>query len=88
MEGIHYRWYILFPNHHQGLRLCRELMGQSIKHTVAPTPRIASTSCGMSVIVNEADLSAIRATITELGIIIEKIVQVPIKKDGWQYRGG
>jgi len=85
METTNYRWYILFPNHHQGLRLSRELKLRDIKSTIVPTPRAASSCCGMSLIVDLAELDKIREIIAELGIVIEKIVQLPVK-EGWQYR--
>ena len=84
MENKDYDWYILFPNHHEGLRLNNVLKGQSIRCTIAPTPREASTSCGISLIVLETDLAIIKQAITEQGIRIEKIVSLPKKE--WQYR--
>lgn len=84
METKAYDLYILFPNHHQGLRLNRELKEQGIKNTIAPTPREASTSCGISLIVLEADLDQIKAVIESKGIIIEKIVKIPKKE--WHFR--
>jgi hypothetical protein len=79
-------WYILFPNHHEGLRLNKELKGLNLKCTIAPTPRAASTSCGISLMVYKEDLDLIRKVIEERGITIEKIVHVPAR-DGWQFRG-
>ena len=85
MQKTNYSWYILFPNHHQGLRLSRELKKQGLKNTIVPTPRAASSCCGMSLIVDPAELDIIREIITELGIVIEKIVQLQVK-ESWQYR--
>lgn len=79
-----YSWYILFPNHHEGLRLSRELKDRDIECRIAPTPREASTSCGISLIVLESDLPDIRAVIDATGVIIEKIVSIPKKE--WHYR--
>ena len=84
MVNNDYDWYILFPNHHQGLRLNRVLKEQEIKNTIAPTPREASTSCGISLIVLEGDLPFINKIIEGNRIIIEKIVRVPKKE--WKYR--
>lgn len=81
-----YRWYILFPNHHQGLKLNRELKQQGIKNQIAPTPREASVSCGISLIVDEADLERINKIIDEIGVSIENVVRLPVKTD-WKYRG-
>lgn len=72
-----YDWYILFPNHHEGLRLNSELKQRGIKNTIAPTPRAASKSCGISLIVLEQDLPVINQLIEEQRINIEKIVQLP-----------
>jgi len=85
LGNVNYNWYVLFPNHHEGLRLNRELKKKGIKNTIAPTPRIASTSCGISLIVDEADMDGIRQIIAEREISVEKIVRVPVK-NGWQYR--
>jgi len=86
MHKTNYSWYILFPNHHQGLRLSRELKKQGLKNTIVPTPRAASSCCGMSLMVDSAELEIIREIIAEQGIVIEKIVKLPVK-EGWQYRG-
>lgn len=85
MGGPNYNWYVLFPNHHEGLRLNRELRERGIKNTIAPTPRSASTSCGISLIIDEADMDGIKQVIKEREISIEKMVQVPVQ-NGWQYR--
>jgi hypothetical protein len=86
LEKKYFDWYILFPNHHEGLRLSKELKGRGIKYTIAPTPRAASTSCGISLIVLEEDLDIITKIIDDLNITIEKTVQVPAQNN-WQYRG-
>jgi len=85
VTDTNYRWYILFPNHHQGLRLSRELKKQGLKSTIVPTPRAASSCCGMSLLIEPSDLEIMQQIITELRIEIEKVVKLPIK-DGWQYR--
>ncbi len=85
MEETNYRWYVLFPNHQHGLRLSEELKGRGLKYSIAPTPRRVSTSCGISLVVEEADLLMIRAIIEENRISIENIVKVPIQTN-WQYR--
>lgn len=81
-----YDWYILFPNHHEGLRLNGELKQRGIKNTIAPTPRAASKSCGISLIVLEQDLPVIDQVIGEQRINIDKIVQLPAIKN-WKFRG-
>jgi len=86
MDQIAYRWYILFPNHHQGLQLSRELRKANIRNQISPTPREASSCCGISLIVERDDLDRIGKIIEEYGISIDKIVKLPVKTD-WQYRG-
>lgn len=84
MGNNDYDWYILFPTHHEGLRLNHELKGRGIQCTISPTPREASISCGISLIVLETDLSVINQVIEKQGIRIERIVRLPKKE--WQYR--
>ncbi|MGE5398536.1 MAG: DUF3343 domain-containing protein [Chitinophagales bacterium] len=81
-----YRYYILFPNHNEGLRLNRELKQKGIKNTIAPTPRAARSSCGISLIVEAEDLQEVEAIIKDTGVLVEKIVKLPVTKD-WQFRG-
>lgn len=77
-------WYVLFPNHEMGLRLKKELDGQDIRATISPTPREASTSCGISLLVDEAALPTIRQIIADKNIEIIKIVSLAKKE--WKYR--
>ena len=74
----------MFPNHNMGLQLKRLLREQNIKAVISPTPRQASTSCGISLIVEEDDLPAIKQIIEDKHIYILNIVSIP-KKD-WKYR--
>jgi len=67
-----------------GLLLKKKLDEQDIKARVSPTPREASKSCGISLIVDEADLTLIKQTITENNIEIMKIVSLARKE--WKYR--
>lgn len=67
-----------------GLRLKKELDARRIKGKIAPTPRQASTCCGISLIVDEPDLPMIRQVIEDKGIQIEKVVS--LEKKDWQYR--
>jgi len=66
------------------LHLKRELDKLEIKTRISPTPREASTSCGISLIVDEVDLPLINQVIAENNIQILKIVSLLRKK--WQYR--
>ena len=61
------RWYILFSNYEQGLALRDLLLKFGIKNRIAPAPRAiqGELSCGMSLLIEEADIE--RA----LGCIVE-----------------
>ena len=52
--------YVLFPNHDNGMRLYGILKEAGIKTTIAPTPRVASKCCGISLLVREEDLDTIQ----------------------------
>ena len=68
--------YVLFPNHDKGMRLYGILKEAGIKATIAPTPRVASKCCGISLLVREEDLEAIRKFIDENHIEILKIAAI------------
>lgn len=68
-----YDYYILFPNHQEGLRLHRELKRAGVKCTITPTPRKASRCCGISLLVTEENLEAAKRIIAQCGVQIEGI---------------
>lgn len=68
--------YVLFPNHDNGMRLYKELKVQGVKATIAPTPRAASKCCGISLLVKEADLEAVKSCIEEHDIEILGIAEI------------
>ena len=78
--------YVLFPNHDNAMRLHRELKAMGIKAVIAPTPRAASKCCGVSLMVREDELEAIKACAVDLeeieacvkeqGIEILKIAEI------------
>ncbi|MGI6422802.1 MAG: DUF3343 domain-containing protein [Syntrophomonadaceae bacterium] len=84
LDSNSYDWYVLFPNHEMGLRLKKELNERHIKARISPTPREASKSCGISLMVDEDDLPVIKQIIAEKNIHILKIV--PIARKEWKYR--
>ena len=53
------QYYILFKNHDNGMRLYNSLKSKNIKCTIAPTPRVASKSCGISLLINKDDIEKI-----------------------------
>lgn len=67
-----------------GLRLKKELDERDIKARISPTPREASKSCGISLMVDEGDLPLIKQIIAENNIQILKIVSLARK--AWKYR--
>lgn len=80
------RFYILFPNHHQGLRLSQLLRERGIDYLIAPTPRQLSTCCGISLIVKGGDLEEAGQVIAEHEIVVEKIAPAPKRDGDWKYR--
>ncbi len=72
-------YYVLFPNHDNGMRLYREMKENGLKCTIAPTPREASKCCGISILVKKEDLDQIRQIVKEKQIEILQIAE--IKKD-------
>ena len=58
--------YVLFPNHDNGMRLYGILKEAGIKTTIAPTPRVASKCCGISLLVREEDLNTIHENQIEI----------------------
>lgn len=65
-----------FPTMTTGMRLYGILKEAGIKATIAPTPRVASKCCGISLLVREEDLEAIRKFIDENHIEILKIAAI------------
>jgi hypothetical protein len=78
-------YYILFPSHHEGLRLHQELKAAGVKCVIAPTPRSASSFCGMSLRLAEDELPAARQVIAACGANIDRIAR--IQRPPVRYRG-
>lgn len=68
--------YVLFPNHDNAMRLHRELKALGVRAVIAPTPRAASKCCGVSLLVKEEDLGAIKSCVEEHGIEILTIAEI------------
>ncbi len=64
--------YVLFPNHDNAMRLYKELKALGVRATIAPTPRVLSTCCGVSLLVREEDVDTIKACVKEHGIEVLK----------------
>ena len=72
-------YYVLFNNHTNGLELHKVLRSKGLTATISPTPRSLSKCCGVSLIVDEAELEEVREAIRENDIEILDIEY--IKKD-------
>ena len=61
------RWYILFVNYEQGLALRDLLLKHNVKNRIAPAPRAiqGELSCGMSLLIEEADIESCLSCITQ-----------------------
>lgn len=68
--------YVLFPNHDNGMRLHRELKKLGVRAVIAPTPRVASTCCGISLLIKEEDLETVGQCIKDCEIEIIKIAAI------------
>lgn len=79
-----YDYYILFPNHHEGLRLHQKLKAAGVRCIIAPTPRSASSFCGMSLRLAEDALPAAEQVIAASSVKIEGIAR--IQRQPFQYR--
>lgn len=74
MEKVQY--YILFHNHDSGMRLYNSLKNRNIKSTIAPTPRVASKCCGISLLINKEDIDEIEKCINEESLDIIQITEI------------
>lgn len=79
-----YDYYVLFPNHQEGLRLYRKLKDAGIKCTISPTPREASSFCGISLLVSEKNVEKVNRVLAENNYIkTEDIVKIKRKPAIW-----
>ncbi|APC79775.1 DUF3343 domain-containing protein [Clostridium botulinum] len=63
MEKTNY--YILFPSHTEGMKMDSLLSKNKIKHTIVPTPRELSKSCGICIVYNKNDEDFIKKLIED-----------------------
>ena len=76
-EEVILEYYVLFPNHNSGLQLHRILKDLKIKCTIVPTPRRASTCCGISLLIHRESVEYIKSIIEKEHIQILDIVALP-----------
>jgi len=69
-------YYVLFPNHTEGMKLYRFLRQRGIAVRVSPAPRLVSVCCGMSLLVEEQQIEAVRLAIPLSGVQIDRIVSL------------
>ena len=69
-------FYVLFQNHTQGMELYHYLKGKGLGVRISPAPRAAKTCCGMSLLVEPEQIEAVRKSISESGIEIERIIEL------------
>lgn len=74
-------WYVLFPNHENGLMLYQALKKEGIKTTIVPTPRKAQKCCGISLLVNEMQLEDVRACIERERVEILRMISLEDERD-------
>jgi len=79
MDPAELNYYILFYNYTQGLALHELLRSEGLNARIAPTPRSiqGELSCGMSLLVREADIAAIKACIERHHAEHHSIVELP-----------
>lgn len=70
-------YYILFHNHTEGMALYQYIRAHGANARICPVPRTASACCGMSLLVLEEDIEAVRRCVAESGITILDIVGLP-----------
>ena len=80
-DSEQFDYYILFPNHHEGLRLHKEFRAAGVKCTIAPTPREASRFCGMSLLITEEWLPAALLALEKSDVKTDGIARIK-KKTG------
>lgn len=68
--------YVLFPNHTNGMQLYRKLAAQKIPAVIVPTPRQISSSCGISLKIDQRDEQVVRLCVEQEQIQITDIVSL------------
>lgn len=74
-------YYVLFPNHTEGMKLHQYVRARGISVKISPAPRVASVCCGMSLLVASDAIEAVRQCIEESGVEITRVVALPRQID-------
>ena len=69
--------YVLFRGHTDGLQLFQELKGAGVGAGIAPTPRAARATCGMSLLVSCEDVERIQEHAAACGVELEGVARLP-----------
>lgn len=64
------QYYVLFPNHEQGLKLHKELKKLGVGAQIAPTPRSLSKCCGISLMIEQKDVPVVEECVKQQQINI------------------
>ena len=72
-------YYILFRDYTEGLALQELLKGEGLQARIAPTPRVfeGAKPCGMSLLVKQDQIEAVRESIARNGAAYVDIVELP-----------
>ena len=70
-------YYVLFHNHTEGMALYQYLRSHGARARICPVPRAVSACCGMSLLVLEEDIAAVRRCVADSGISIAGIAELP-----------
>lgn len=79
MAGEELNYYILFANYTQGLALLDMLKEEGLTARIAPTPRSiqGELSCGMSLLVKQEHIDAVRSYLERSDAEYHSIVEMP-----------
>lgn len=72
-----FEYYVLFPNHHNGLKLYSALKELKINAIITPTPRRASSSCGISLLIEKENIGKINECIKQKNVTVLDIIALP-----------
>lgn len=74
------KYFILFPNQTNGIKLNYILTSENFSVSIVPTPRELSSSCGISLLIRKEDIEEIKGIIKRESIKILGIMPVENKK--------
>ena len=79
MDPVELNYYILFADYTQGLALLDMLKEEGLNARIAPTPRSiqGELSCGMSLLVKQEDIDAVRSYLERSDAEYHSIVEMP-----------